>query len=98
MTVVPFRRRPRRPFPGPVEPPPALGGELSPAAWSSEQERLDDRRRMQQNLAALALVVLLVVTGAWLIERLRVYSHTMACIEAGHRNCAAIDPRHLPTR
>ncbi len=98
MTVVPFRRRPRRPFPGPVEPPPALGGELSPATGSSEQERLDDRRRMQQNLAALALVVLLVVTGAWLIERLRVYSRTMACIEAGHRNCAAIDPRHLPTR
>ena len=98
MTVIPFRRPPRRQFSQPVEPPSALGGELSAATGSSEQEHLDDRRRMQQNLAALALVVVLVVTGAWLIERLRIYSRTMACIEAGHRNCSVIDPRHLPTR
>ena len=98
MTVIPFRRPPRRQFSHPVEPPPALGGELSPASGSSQQDRLDDRRRMQQNLAALALVVVLVVTGAWLIERLRIYSRTMACIEAGHRDCTVIDPRHLPTR
>ncbi len=98
MNVIPFRRPPRRQFPQPVEPPPALGGELSPANASSRQDDLDDRRRMQQNLAALALVVVLVVLGAWLIERLRIYSRTMACIEAGHRNCTVIDPRHLPTR
>jgi hypothetical protein len=53
---------------------------------------------MQQNIATLALVVVLVVLGAWLIERLRIYSRTMACIEAGHRSCIVVDPRHLPTR
>lgn len=98
MTVIPFRRPPRRQFAAPVEPPPALGGEPPPAAGSSEQDRLDDRRRMQQNLAALALVVVLVLAGMWLIERLRIYSRTMACIEAGHRDCTVIDPRHLPSR
>jgi len=98
MNVIPFRRPPHRQFSHPVEPPPALGGEPQSANRASEEDAAEERRRMQQNLAAIALVVVLVVTGAWLIERLRVYSQTLACIEAGHRNCAVIDPRHLPAR
>lgn len=46
---------------------------------------------MHQNLAALALVIVLLVLGAWMIERLRIYSRTMACIEAGHRSCLKLD-------
>lgn len=98
MNVIPFPRRPRPHFPHPVEPPSALGGELMHAGPASSEEVFEDRRRMRQNLATLALVVLLVVAGAWLIERLRVYSRNLACIESGHRSCAVVDPRHLPSR
>jgi hypothetical protein len=53
---------------------------------------------MQQNLAAFLLVVALLVVGAWMIERLKAYSRSLACLESGHRNCAVLDPRHLPLR
>ena len=43
---------------------------------------------MQQNVGALIAVLLIVVLGAWLIDRLTTYSRTLACLEAGHRNCA----------
>lgn len=46
---------------------------------------------MQQNLAALAAVLVIVVLGGWLIDRLTTYSRTLACIEAGHRNCVPLD-------
>ena len=46
---------------------------------------------MQQNLGALVAVLLIVVVGAWLIDRLSSYSRTLACLEAGHRNCAPLD-------
>jgi hypothetical protein len=98
MNVIPFPRRPRRHFSRPVEPPSALGGELMHAGHAASEEAFEDRRRMRQNLATLALVVVLVVTGAWLIERLRIYSRNIACIESGHRSCAVVDPRHLPSR
>ena len=46
---------------------------------------------MQQNLAALAVVVVLLVLGAWIIDRLIGYSRTLACIEYGHRSCMKLD-------
>jgi hypothetical protein len=46
---------------------------------------------MIENLAAFAVVVVLLVLGAWMIERLQAYSRTMACIESGHRSCTQID-------
>ena len=99
MNVIPFpRERSQARFAQPVEPPGALRREVPPAKrWPSE-DAFEDRRRMQQNLAAFLLVVVLLVVGAWTIERLQAYSRTMACLEAGHRNCAVIDPRHLPGR
>lgn len=97
MNVIPFRRPPKHPFVHRVEPPPALG-ERQAVTQARDEDAFEDRRRMQQNLAALALVVVLVVLGAWMIERLRAYSRTLACIESGHRNCTVIDPRHLPGR
>jgi hypothetical protein len=98
MTIIPFPRPPRRRFSHPVEPPSALGAEIAHLDPRPTEDELEDRRRMQQNLAALALVVVIVVLSAWMIERLRIYSRTLACIESGHRNCAVIDPRHLPGR
>jgi hypothetical protein len=53
---------------------------------------------MQQNLAAFLLVIFLLVLGAWMIERLKAYSRTLACLEAGQRYCTVLDPRHLPGR
>src|SRR5262245_54574851 len=90
MTVIPFRRPPsRRQFGRPVEPPAALAGNAGPsqpAAGAAE-----DRLRMQQNLAALAVVVVLLVLGAWIIDRLIGYSRTLACIEYGHRSCMKLE-------
>jgi hypothetical protein len=99
MNIIPFPRARVRPsFARPVEPPGALGGEMSAASRSRSEDDFEDRRRMQQNLAAFLLVVALLVVGAWMIERLKAYSRTLACLEAGHRYCAVLDPRHLPMR
>jgi len=100
MNVIAFPRyRSGRAFAGPVEPPAALGAQAMGAGASASKEKFDalqERRRMQQNLAACLLVIVLLVTGAWIVERLKVYSHTLACLESGHRHCTILDPRHLP--
>jgi len=87
MTVIPFRdRRPRRPPGRPVEPPPAFAAaSVSRAAGEADAEFY--RIRARQNWAVLALVILLVVGGAWLIDRLAAFSRALACYEFGHRNC-----------
>jgi len=99
MNVIPFpRMRARSSLAQPVEPPSALSAQLSSATRSAGEDEFDDRRRMQQTLAAFLLVVALLVVGAWMIERLKAYSRSLACLESGHRNCAVLDPRHLPLR
>ena len=91
MTVIPFRRPPsRRYLARPVEPPAALASNVA-APHRSRADGAEDRLRMQQNLAVLAVVVVLLVLGAWLIDRLVAYSRTMACIEYGHRSCMKLD-------
>jgi hypothetical protein len=91
MTVIPFRRPPsRRQFVRPIEPPAALAGEAL-ASSRSAPDAAEDRRRMQQNLAALVVVIGLLVLGTWLIDRLMAYSRTLACIEFGHRSCLKLD-------
>jgi hypothetical protein len=54
-----------------------------PLKWLEETE---DRRRMQQNLAAMLIVVLLVATGLWLISHLSAH----ACLEAGRGEACAL--------
>jgi hypothetical protein len=110
MNVIPFpRERSQGALARPIDPPPALGGPVVGAKASSgpamrgtsrEEEcaEFEDRRRMQQNLAACLLVVVLIITGAWILERLKIYSRTLACLESGHRHCTLLDPRHLPAR
>ena len=98
MTVIPFRRPPsKRPFARPVEPPPALAGDVS-ASNQSHPDAAEDRRRMRQNLAVLAVVVVLLVLGVWMIDRLRAYSRAMACIESGSRSCLKLDVNQSPSR
>jgi hypothetical protein len=55
----------------------------------------DDRKRMQQNLAAAVVIVFLVVSGFWIIDHLRTSARIATCIEAGHRNCMPLDPNFV---
>jgi cytochrome oxidase assembly protein ShyY1 len=48
----------------------------------------EDRRRMLENAAAFIFVVLLLVLGAWLIDRLSAYNRNMACIQSHHHSCS----------
>ena len=68
------------------------------ASVHSLPDPAEDRQRMRENLAALAVVVVLLLFGAWLIERLSAYSRTLACIEYGHRSCLKLDVGQLPPR
>ena len=56
-----------------------------------EQDRpgQDEHRRTRQNIAVLALLVVLLSLGLWLFAELRAYLKIEACIEAGYRNCGA---------
>ena len=49
----------------------------------------DEHRRTRQNIAVLALLVVLLSLGLWLFAELRAYLKIEACIEAGYRNCGA---------
>jgi hypothetical protein len=89
MSVIPFR--PRQRLAPPLAPPAALGQFARSSAHAEAHDPAEDRLRMQQNVGALIAVLLIVVLGAWLIDRLTTYSRTLMCIEAGHRNCVPLD-------
>jgi hypothetical protein len=95
MTVIPFqpRRLPSRPL-RPVEPPAAL---TLPAHREESEGPEFYSLRARQNWAVLALVILLLAAGAWLIDRLQTFSRAMACYEFGHRNCVPLEIE-LPPR
>jgi hypothetical protein len=95
MSVIPFR--PRQRLAPPLTPPAALGHFNGTSNARTEAvDPAEDRLRMQQNVGALVAVLLIVVLGAWLIDRLTTYSRTLACIEAGHRSCAILDVQQQP--
>ena len=51
----------------------------------------DYRRRMQQNITAAVVLVVLVAAGLWLFHQLKESSRVLACVEAGLRDCLPID-------
>lgn len=77
----------------PVRPPPAL---TSPVRTHPGDD-VEDRMRMRQNFAALAVIICIVVLGAWLMESLQAYARLQMCIEAGHRNCMPIEQKYQPS-
>lgn len=85
-------------MPWPVQPPPALGGPITASSRSDGLDEADERLRMQQNVAVLAAVAVLVLLGIWIIDGMQRYTRTLACIETGHRACAVLDVGNLPPR
>ena len=69
----------------------ALASPYSDAEGSRLTEAEEDRRRVQQNLGAAAVVVVLVLLGSWLMDQLQMHSRIQACLEAGHYNCVPLD-------
>lgn len=55
----------------------------------------EHKTRQRNNFAALAAVAILLIVGAWLMDRMLTARRTQNCIEAGHRNCVPLD---LPPR
>ena len=56
------------------------------------------RRRMIQNVAAAAVVLALVVGGAYLIVYLRNAMKLEACLESGRKNCVRVDTKATTDR
>jgi hypothetical protein len=50
----------------------------------------DDRGRLRRSLAGLALALLLVVAGIYLVARLHKQNQIEVCLEAGHHNCDSL--------
>ena len=62
----------------------------------SEYERSDDkeesyRHRMMVNFAALAVIALLSIAGAWLAAQIAQLRKDQDCFLSGRRNCAPIE-------
>jgi hypothetical protein len=47
----------------------------------------DDRLRMQQNVAAFIVLVLILAAGLWLFHELRTSARALICVEVGYENC-----------
>lgn len=85
-------RRPQR-----IEPPATLGIAARPSSQGHAEDAGTDRLRMRQNLAAFAVIIVIVVLGTWLMESLQYYSRLEACVEAGHRNCLPLATEYMAT-
>jgi hypothetical protein len=69
-------------------------------SWSLESRRgeperpgfnaWDDRVRTRQNIVAAVVVAVLGVTTYLVFDQLKSSSRTLACLEAGHRNCSQV--------
>lgn len=84
-------RAPRR-----IEPPAALRLPVPAHLHVRACDEIEDRLRMRQNVAAFAVIVVVIGLGSWLMSSLHHYSRLQACIEAGHRNCMPLDADYLP--
>ncbi len=89
-----LRFEPRRGpnWPRPLTRPPGAGGAPAQDIEPYDAGDGDDyRHRMRANLAALAVVALLICCGYWLFNALAEWRNTEDCILSGRTNCARID-------
>ena len=56
---------------------------------AEDDEDKDDRGRLKRSFAGLAVALLLVVAGIYLVARLHKQNEIEVCLEAGHHNCDA---------
>jgi hypothetical protein len=57
-----------------------------------DYEHKNDRDRLKRSFAGLAVALLLVVAGIYLVARLHKQNEIEVCLEAGHHNCDALVP------
>jgi flagellar biogenesis protein FliO len=57
---------------------------------AEHDEDKDDRGRLKRSFAGLAVALLLVVAGIYLVARLHKQNEIEVCLEAGHHNCDAL--------
>jgi flagellar biogenesis protein FliO len=55
-----------------------------------DNEARNDRDRLKRSFAGLAVALLLVVAGLYLVARLHKQNEIEVCLEAGHHNCDAL--------
>lgn len=84
--VVPFRRKPRMPLPGP--PPKGPIDDLNKYAKRGEPD--DYRQRMINNGLGLVTLVVLGGIGVWLASSIAEMRKNQDCVLSGRRNCAEI--------
>ena len=85
------RRGPRwpRPLPSPPQFGPGHAADREP--YDGVDDSDDYRRRMRANLAALAVVALLIWCGYWLFNAIAEMRATEDCVLSGRTNCMRID-------
>ncbi len=86
------RLRPRPEAIAPVSLPPVTPPETFDEEKFAQRE---ERRRMHQNLAAVAIAVAIVFAGTWMINQIQIYSRIQACLDYGHRNCVPLNLGHV---
>ena len=57
---------------------------------AEDDEDKHDRDRLKRSFAGLAVALLLVVAGIYLVARLHKQNEIEVCLEAGHHNCDAL--------
>jgi hypothetical protein len=65
--------------------------------FEQPETEADYRHRMKMNLLGLAVTVVLMVVGAWLVTTLADIQKSQDCYLSGRRNCTQI-PLHEPAR
>jgi hypothetical protein len=88
--VLRFRRKDGLPPPGPGRPPePPSLSDLQDFTHAGEPD--DYRHRMWTNIAAGAIVLLLIAAGLWLADTLATMRKNQDCVLSGRRGCTPVE-------
>jgi hypothetical protein len=60
---------------------------LQPRPWDNEAEEERDANRQTASLAAVAVTLVLLVVGLFLVQQLAAKSRLEDCLLSGRRNC-----------